>query len=233
MRVRRTAYGVRSKKRGLIFVISGPSGSGKTTLAAALVNDKGLAPRLAKSISATTRPKRTGEREGRDYFFLDRKEFLRRLSRKKILEWTKYLGYYYGTPAEFVENKLARGKSVVFCLDFKGVCQLKKLYPTDVRTIFVIPPSLTELKQRIVKRSPGVGRKEIEGRLRLAGGELSLAESYDYRVINTKFSQALKDLKKIIKIELGAAKSGLSRSSLCGKQFKNTRPRRIRGGIVR
>jgi guanylate kinase len=190
--------------RGLIFVISGPSGSGKTTLAQALVKDKRLAPRLAKSISVTTRPRRAGERQGRDYFFLGRKEFLKKRRVKKILEWTRYLGYYYGTPREFVERKLALGKSMVFCLDSRGVAQLKKIYPEQLRTIFVIPPSLAELEQRIIRRSPKIARDEIKKRLRLAQRELSLAGRYDFRIINTRFSQALKDLKKIVIEELSA-----------------------------
>ena len=190
------------KERGLIFIISGPSGSGKTTLAQALVKDKKLTSRLTKSISATTRPKRAGEREGRDYFFLSRSEFLKKRRLKKILEWTRYLGYYYGTPREFVERKLDRGASVVFCLDYRGVAQLKKIYPEEVRTIFVIPPSLAELEQRILKRSPQIGGDEINRRLRLAKGELSLAARYDFRITNTRFPQALKDLKKVVINEL-------------------------------
>jgi guanylate kinase len=190
--------------RGLIFVISGPSGSGKTTLAQALVKDKRLAPRLAKSISVTTRPRRAGERQGRFYFFLGRKEFLKKRRVKKILEWTRYLGYYYGTPREFVERKLALGKSMVFCLDSRGVAQLKKIYPEQLRTIFVIPPSLAELEQRIIRRSPKIARDEIKKRLRLAQRELSLAGRYDFRIINIRFSQALDALRKIVIEELGA-----------------------------
>jgi guanylate kinase len=187
-------------------VISGPSGSGKTTLAEALAKDKRLSSRLTKSISATTRPKRTGERQGRDYFFLSRRDFLKRRRKKKILEWTRYLGYYYGTPREFVEKKLAQGVSVVSCLDSRGVAQLKRLYPKDIRTIFVVPPSLAELEKRIIRRSPKLAQKEIKNRLRLARQELFLADRYDYRIINTKFAQALKEVKSIVRKELGAAK---------------------------
>ena len=192
-----------SVEAGSWLTFTGPSGSGKTTLAEALVKDKQLAPRLAKSISVTTRPKRTGERQGEDYFFLSRQEFLKERQAKKILEWTRYLGYYYGTPRQFVEKKLAQGESLVFCLDSRGVAQLKKVYPLDVRTIFVVCPSLAELEQRIERRSPQIARAEIKRRLRLAKQELSLARGYDFRIINTKFSQALKDLKKIVREELG------------------------------
>ena len=220
MREQRTENRER-KSRGLVFVISGPSGSGKTTLAAALVQDKQLAPRLAKSISVTTRPKRTGEREDEDYFFLSREEFLQQRRAKKILEWTRYLGYYYGTPREFVEKKLAQGKSMVLSLDSRGVSQLRKLYPGDIRTIFVVPPSLAELEQRITRRSAKVAPGEIKKRLRLARRELSLADRYEYRIVNTKFTQALKDLKKIVAKELRLVKRGLPRQNLLqGRQFK-------------
>jgi len=200
---RRRAYGARGKNKGLLFVISGPSGSGKTTLTQALVRDRRLSPRLAKSISATTRPRRTGERQGRDYFFVSRVQFLRQRREKKILEWTKYLSYYYGTPREFVERKLAEGRSVVFCLDARGVRQLKKFYPRDIRTIFVVPPSLAELEKRIVRRHPTVAPEEIKNRLGLARRELSLAGKYDHRVVNIKFAQALRELKRIVRQELG------------------------------
>jgi guanylate kinase len=200
----RRAHGA---KRGKVFVISGPSGSGKTTLAEALVKDKRLAPKLARSISVTTRPKRTGERQGRDYFFLSRNDFFKRRREKKILEWTRYLGYYYGTPADFVEDKLAQGISVVSCLDSRGVTQLKRAYPRGIRTVFVMPPSVAELEKRIIGRTPQVAPKEIKNRLRMARRELFLASQYDYKIVNKKFTQALKELKAIVRRELGVNKT--------------------------
>lgn len=206
MKTGKRACRAHGAKRGLVFVISGPSGSGKTTLAAALVRDRRLAPKLTKSISVTTRPKRTGERQGRDYFFVSRGDFLRRRREKKILEWTRYLGYYYGTPEEFVERNLAQGVSVVSCLDARGVTQLKRVYPGCVRTIFVAPPSVAELERRIIGRSPQVASQEIRGRLGMARRELFLAARYDYKIVNKKFTQALKELKAIVRQELSAAR---------------------------
>ncbi len=190
------------KKKGLLFLISGPSGSGKTTLATALIKDKRFASKLARSVSATTRKKRYGEKDGRDYFFVSRQDFLRRRNSKKILEWTQYLGYYYGTPKEFVEGKLASGKSLVMCLDYRGLLQLKKFYARQLRTIFIIPPSIGELRRRIISRCPNIALKEIRRRLNVAKKELKFAGKYDYRLVNKQVKRALSDLKKIVQKEL-------------------------------
>ncbi|MBU0709962.1 MAG: guanylate kinase, partial [Candidatus Omnitrophica bacterium] len=104
----------------MIFVISGPSGSGKTTLRDKLLEDQELIREgLTKSVSLTTRPRREGERNRQDYSFITEKQFKLKLKGKKILEWTKYLGYHYATPRDFVEQQLKRGKSVILCLDLK------------------------------------------------------------------------------------------------------------------
>lgn len=133
-------------------MISGPSGSGKTTLANSLLSDKMLGRALVRSISFTTRPKRTGEKDHKDYFFITKEEFQQKLKNKKILEWTKYLGYYYGTSREFVDGELQKGKSIVFCLDLKGAVKLKEIYPKETVTVFVKASTFDELRQRISKR---------------------------------------------------------------------------------
>ena len=104
-------------KTGLLFVVSGPSGSGKTSLAHSLLAGARLKGKVIKSVSLTTRKKRTGEREGKDYFFASEAEFKRLLKAKKILEWTRYLGYYYGTPKSFIDRQLKKGKNILLCLD--------------------------------------------------------------------------------------------------------------------
>ncbi|MDD5060493.1 MAG: ATP-binding cassette domain-containing protein, partial [Candidatus Omnitrophica bacterium] len=142
----------RQKKQGKIFVISGPSGSGKTTLLNRLIQDKEIGKLLIKSRSLTTRPRRWQERDGRDYFFISPGEFKRLLKAKKILEWTRYLGYYYGTPRGEVEARLKKGGHIGFCLDLKGAALLKKIYPKNTVTVFVLPPSLETLKARIEGR---------------------------------------------------------------------------------
>jgi len=186
------------KKSGFIFIISGPSGSGKTTLLENLFRDRELKKRLVKSVSFTTRPKRQGEREGRNYFFVTESEFRRKLKAEKILEWTKYLGYYYATPRDFVEQHLKQGKDIALCLDLKGACRIKRFYPKNSVTVFVLPPSVKSLRERIEGRCKRTGKLEIKQRLKLAKEELLASHKYDYTLVNKNLSQALRELKSII-----------------------------------
>ena len=187
----------RQNKPGKIFVISGPSGSGKTTLLTSLIQDKKIAKVLVKSCSITTRPKRSGEKEGKDYFFVTQGEFRRLLKAKKILEWTRYLGYYYGTPKGPLEKQLKASKNVGLCLDLKGARILKKLYPNNTVTIFVLPPSLSVLKERIQNRCRRTNQQEVAQRVRLARRELQSAGKFDYRIFNQNLAVALLELKNI------------------------------------
>lgn len=188
----------RVKNTGLIFVISGPSGSGKTTLLKGLLLDRQLKKKLVKSISLTTRQKRSGEQDKRDYFFISQKQFLRLRRLKKILEWTKYLGYYYATPKDVVERNFKRGRNVLLCLDLKGARRIKRMYPGNTTTLFIQPPSLEALKERITKRCRQTDKKEVLERLRLAREEVSTKQGYDYYLVNKNFELALKRLKTII-----------------------------------
>ena len=187
----------RQKYSGKIFVICGPSGSGKTTLLASLIQDKKIGQLLVKSCSLTTRPKRSGEKEAREYFFVTAAEFKRRLKAKKILEWTRYLGYYYGTPKESLERQLKSGKNLGLCLDLKGAAALKKLYPENTVTVFVLPPSLGALKNRMKNRCQKTGHKELAQRMLLARQELRQANKFDYCIVNQNLKTALGKLKKI------------------------------------
>ena len=184
-------------KPGKIFIICGPSGSGKTTLLASLIKDKKIGKLLVKSCSITTRPRRTGERDAVEYFFVTGFEFKRLLKAKKILEWTRYLGYYYGTPKGPLESKLRGGKNIGLCLDLKGARALKKLYPNNALTVFVLPPSLDVLKRRIENRCSRTNKKEIARRIRLARRELLAASQFDYCVLNQNLRLALGELKNI------------------------------------
>jgi len=186
------------RKKGLIFVISGPSGSGKTTLAQKLTCSKALKNKLIKSVSFTTRPKRQGETDKRDYFFISDKEFREKRKAKKILEWTEYLDYYYATPKEFVDRQLDQGKHILLCLDFKGALKVKRLYPQNIITVFVMPPSLMTLQDRIRKRCRQTKKGEIKQRLKLARQELAVAKQYDYCLINRDLKQAVRELQGII-----------------------------------
>ena len=185
------------KYRGLLFVISGPSGSGKTTLAESLLKSRALKNKLIKSLSLTTRPKRSGEKNKRDYSFVSAAQFRRRLKNKKILEWTKYLGYYYGTPKDFIDKQIKLGRHTVLCLDLKGAGRLKQLYPKNSVTIFVLPPSLRELRRRIKQRCRQAKAEEIEKRVRLAKKELLAVAKYDHCLVNKHFQKALSRLRGI------------------------------------
>ena len=192
------------KIKGLIFVVSGPSGSGKTTLLKRALDSKFLRARLAKSVSITTRPKRSGEREAKDYFFVKTPEFRRLNKAKKILEWTRYLGYYYGTKKDFLEERLSKGKHLALCLDLKGALRLKKLYPENTVTVFIDPPSIKELRKRIEGRCSKTKQEEINKRIRLAVEELKNSGRYDYVLKNKNLAHAEKKLKEIILKEIGA-----------------------------
>ncbi len=190
------------KKKTIIFVLSGPSGSGKTTLAEAVLEDKSFFGILEKSISFTTRPRRRGEKDKKDYFFISEKDFLRAKKAQKIIEWTKYLGYYYGTDKEFVDSRLKKSQSLIFCLDLKGARRIRELYPKNSVTIFIMPPSLEELSQRIENRHRETSKEEISKRLRLAKREITCASEFDFCLKNDKFAAAVKALKSIIAREI-------------------------------
>jgi guanylate kinase len=188
--------------KGKIFVISGPSGSGKTTLAAMLMQATALKGKLCRSISLTTRRRRSGERDKRDYFFISEAEFLRRRKAKKILEWTRYLGYYYGTDKGFVEDRLRRFEGIVLCLDVIGALRLKRMYGSRAVIIFVLPPSMKELYRRIRARSRSTTEDEIRRRLAAAREEIKAARRYDHRLINKDLNKAVARLTKIVRIYL-------------------------------
>lgn len=186
------------RPQGLIFVLSGPSGSGKTTLLKALLRAKGFKKKFVRSVSLTTRPRRSGERNRKDYFFISQREFIHRRRQKKILEWTKYLGYYYATPRDVVERLVEQGRNVMLCLDLKGARRVKKLYPRRTVTIFIVPPSLAALRERITKRCWRTCSTEVQRRLALARKELASRRTYDYSLVNKDFNRALAQLKKIV-----------------------------------
>jgi len=186
------------KRKGRVFVISAPSGSGKTTIASrALRKLKNIAP----SVSLTTRPRRRGERKGRDYRYVSRAEFKKAARRKRLLEWASNYGYYYGTPKSEVRRRTKKGKDVLLRIDVKGAMQVKRKIPESV-LIFIKPPSLAELKRRLKgRRSDSAG--EIKKRLKIARREMSRIPKYDYVVVNDKLENAVKKLVTIIKKERG------------------------------
>ena len=184
-------------KRGLLIVLSGPSGVGKGTVRAAIFS-KGE-QKFVYSISATTRSPRTGETDGVDYFFKTREEFEQMIQNKQLLEYAEYVGNYYGTPLEYVENTLATGKDVFLEIDVQGAIQVRELMPDGV-FIFLTPPDLNELESRIVNR--GTDSDEvIAKRMKTAREELELMKYYDYSVVNDTVDNAVQKIEAIIPTE--------------------------------
>ena len=184
-------------KRGLLIVLSGPSGVGKGTVRAAIFA-KGE-QKFVYSISATTRLPRTGETDGVDYFFKTREEFEQMIQNKQLLEYAEYVGNYYGTPLEYVENTLAKGKDVFLEIDVQGAIQVRELMPEGV-FIFLTPPDLNELESRIVNR--GTDSDEvIAKRMKTAREELELMKYYDYSVVNDTVDNAVQKIEAIIQTE--------------------------------
>lgn len=184
-------------KRGLLIVLSGPSGVGKGTVRAAIFSKE--EQKFVYSISATTRLPRTGETDGVDYFFKTREEFEQMIQNKQLLEYAEYVGNYYGTPLEYVENTLATGKDVFLEIDVQGAIQVRELMPGGV-FIFLTPPDLNELESRIVNR--GTDSDEvIAKRMKTAREELELMKYYDYSVVNDTVDNAVQKIEAIIQTE--------------------------------
>ncbi len=183
-------------KKGLLIVLSGPSGVGKGTVCAEL---RKAVPELVYSISATTRPPREGEVDGVNYFFKTKEEFMEMIRTNQLLEWAEYVGNYYGTPTEFVKKTLDEGKDIILEIEVQGAMKVKESYPEGV-FIFLVPPSLHELEQRINSRGTET-EEAIRDRLLTAENELKMIEHYDYVVVNDKIESACSRIKSIIVAE--------------------------------
>ena len=185
---------------GLLVVISGPSGAGKGTICKKLLTEMDY---LKVSVSATTRKPRKGEIEGISYYFIEEEEFIKRIKDDEFLEHAKVYGNYYGTPKEEVFKQLKSGNDIILEIDIQGALQVKKNYPMGV-FIFILPPSLTELKNRIEGR--GTDSKEvILKRMESAYEELNYAFQYDYVVLNDHIDVATEKIKHIIHAEKNRA----------------------------
>lgn len=179
-----------------LFVFSAPSGSGKTTIVRNVLK---CFPDFVFSISATTRKRRASEKNGVDYFFISEDEFKRKIDNGEFVEWEKFYDYYYGTIKRLVDDNLANGLCTVFEVDVKGALNIKKVYPNSV-LIFIAPPSIEELRKRLVERNTETN-EDLRKRIERAEMELGFKDKFDYVVSNTDLEYAKKEVKKIIENE--------------------------------
>jgi len=185
------------KERGLLIVLSGPSGVGKGTVRQAIFSQEDT--KFEYSISVTTRKPREGERNGVDYFFKTREEFEHMIENKKLLEWAEYVGNYYGTPVDYVEQTLSEGKDVFLEIEVQGALQVREAFPEGL-FIFLAPPSLSELQNRIITR--GTESEElIRNRMAAAKEEIEMMDAYDYVVENDDVDLACERIKAIVLAE--------------------------------
>jgi guanylate kinase len=184
-------------RRGLMFIMSSPSGAGKTTLARRLLAHD---PDLAMSVSCTTRPMRPGEVDGSDYHFVSAAEFARMVEAEELLEWAEVFGYDYGTPKGQVKAGLRAGQDFLFDIDWQGTQQLYQKLETDVVRVFLLPPSIDELRRRLTGRgtdSPAI----INNRMDRARAEISHWDGYDYVVVNDDIDTCFDKVTQILAAE--------------------------------
>ncbi|MDZ4381598.1 MAG: guanylate kinase [Parvibaculum sp.] len=189
--------GIAIHRRGLMLVLSSPSGAGKTTLSRRLLESD---PEIEMSVSATTRKPRPGEQEGRDYYFLSTEDFGIMRNRGEFLEHAKVFGNYYGTPRKPVEDALARGRDVLFDIDWQGTQQLDETATEDLVKVFILPPSVQELEKRLTARAQDPA-DVVATRMAKASDEISHYQEYDYIIINENMDRAFTELQAILRAE--------------------------------
>jgi guanylate kinase len=184
-------------RRGLMLVLSSPSGAGKTTLSRMLLKaDRGV----ELSVSVTTRVKRRGEINGRDYYFIDRARFDAMVKSGDLLEWAEVFNHCYGTPRRPVEKALRAGRDVLFDIDWQGTQQLHEKARDDLVSVFILPPSVTELERRLKRRAQD-SKDVIKSRMAKAAGEMSHWPEYDYVVVNRDIDEAFSEVEAILGAE--------------------------------
>jgi guanylate kinase len=184
---------VSARGRGIPFVVAAPSGTGKTTVCVSLRDqDSGL--RL--SVSHTTRPPRTGERDGVDYHFVDPETFQRLVAQGAFLEWAVYNGNHYGTSWKEIETPLAEGRDVLLEIEVQGARQVRRRLP-DARLVFLLPPSFAALSERLAGRRTD-SQTQVASRLETARRELAAVEEFDYAVVNDQLARCLAEVREII-----------------------------------
>jgi len=189
---RRTARAI-----GKVFVVSSPSGGGKTTIVREILQ---RVPRLARSISVTTRPRRPEERDGRDYRFVTEQQFAALREQGGLLEWAQVHQAYYGTPRRLVEQRLASGWDMILSIDVQGAEQVRKHLGERSVLVFLLPPSMRDLRARLINRRTD-SADSIRHRLQAAERELACVRWYDYQVVNRELGRAVDELEAIITAE--------------------------------
>jgi guanylate kinase len=187
----------RIARRGLMLVLSSPSGAGKTTLSRMLLKaDRGV----ELSVSVTTRPKRRGEVDGRDYHFIDRGRFQAMVKRGELLEWAEVFNHWYGTPRRPVTKALQTGRDVLFDIDWQGTQQLSEKARSDLVSVFILPPTAKELERRLKRRAQD-SNDIIGSRMAKAAGEMSHWPEYDYVIVNSDIEEAFAEVRAVLAAE--------------------------------
>lgn len=184
-------------RRGVMLILSSPSGAGKTTLSRRLLNE---VDDISLSVSATTRSPRQGEVEAKDYFFVDDDRFHQMVNAGAFLEHAKVFGNSYGTPAGPVHKELEEGRDVLFDIDWQGAQQMQKVAAADIVRVFILPPSMEELHNRLSGRGQD-SQEVIEDRMQKASSEISHWDAYDYVLVNDDVDTCLNQLKNILEAE--------------------------------
>ncbi|MES2046061.1 MAG: guanylate kinase [Pseudomonadota bacterium] len=185
------------KRRGVLFVLSSPSGAGKSTIARKLLADEA---ELGMSVSYTTRPIRPGEKDGVDYHFVDLETFRAMVANHEFLEWAHVFGHRYGTPKADVFHTLGEGRDILFDIDWQGAQQLHQLAGGDVVRVFILPPSMEELRIRLERRATD-SQEVIDARMSRASNEVSHWDGYDYVLVNDDVEQCFQCVKTILAAE--------------------------------
>jgi guanylate kinase len=185
-------------RRGVVLILSSPSGAGKTTLTRMLLQDRDLD--LTLSISVTTRPRRTSEVDGIHYRFISERQFIAMREAGELLESAEVHGNLYGTPRAPVEDILAQGRDCLFDIDYQGTQQVREKMGADTVTVFILPPSMKELRARLERRAED-SRDVIEKRLENARKEIARWKDYDYVIVNDDLQQSFDDLIAVLRAE--------------------------------